>query len=84
MPAKEAFKHNLWVEGNTLYLGFDIEEDYYLYRDKTKILSRDDNYQLEKIKIPEGKEIEDEFFGEVFIHEEYAIMSADIITKKKR
>lgn len=83
LPAKEAFKHNLWVEGNTLYLGFDIEEDYYLYRDKTQILSRDDNYQLEKVKIPEGKEIEDEFFGEVFIHEEYAIMSADIITKKK-
>lgn len=83
LPAKEAFKHNLWVEGNTLYLGFDIEEDYYLYRDKTQILSRDDNYQLGKIKIPEGKEIEDEFFGEVFIHEEYAIMSAEIITKKK-
>lgn len=83
LPAKEAFKHNLWVEGDTLYLGFDIEDDYYLYRDKTKILSRDDAFSLEDIKVPQGKEIKDEFFGEVFIHEDYAIMSADIITKKK-
>lgn len=83
LPAKEAFKHNLWVEGDTLYLGFDIEDDYYLYRDKTKILSRDDAFSLEEIKVPQGKEIKDEFFGEVFIHEDYAIMSADIITKEK-
>jgi thiol:disulfide interchange protein DsbD len=83
LPAKEAFKHNLWVEGDTLYLGFDIEEDYYLYRDKTEILSRDDAYTLGEIKVPKGKEIEDEFFGEVFIYENYAIMSADIITEKK-
>lgn len=83
LPSKEAFKHNLWVEGDTLYLGFDIEKNYYLYRDKTKILSRDDNYSLEDIKVPKGKEIKDDFFGEVFIYENYAIMSANIVTKKK-
>ena len=40
LPSDEAFKHSLWIEGSTLYIGFDIENDYYLYSyyDPTKIL----------------------------------------------
>ena len=83
LPSDEAFKHSLWIEGSTLYIGFDIENDYYLYRDKIRILSRDDDYKLSQVEIPEGVEINDEFFGDVFIYEDYAIMSAEIITKEK-
>lgn len=78
LSSNEAFRNNVWIEGNTLYLGFDIEEDYYLYRDKIDIVSRDDNVVLKNIKLPKGNEVNDEFFGDVYVYEGYNFILADI------
>lgn len=81
LSAKKAFSPSLWIEGDTLFIGFDIEDDYYLYRDRIRIFSRDDGFKFNDISLTKGEEITDEFFGDVFIYEGKAIISAEIETE---
>jgi thiol:disulfide interchange protein DsbD len=82
LPAKQAFAPSLWIEGNTLFIGFNIEDEYYLYRDRIRVFSRDDDFKINDISLTKGQEITDEFFGDVFIYEGKAIVSAEIETER--
>ncbi len=57
---------------STLTVTFDIEDGYYLYRDKTVITSSTAGITLGKPFFPKAKIINDEFFGETAIYRNQA------------
>lgn len=68
LPVNEAFVFDFDQQGSTLFVGWDIADDYYLYKDKIEIIAKGAS-----IDVPElgaGEIIEDEFFGktEVFLN----------------
>ena len=68
LPVNEAFVFDFDQQGSTLFVGWDIADDYYLYKEKIEIIAKGAG-----IDVPElgsGEIIEDEFFGktEVFFN----------------
>ena len=47
---------------------FDIADDYYLYRDKTKITVRSQDAQLGEVRFPNGEIQHDDYFGEQVVY----------------
>ncbi|MGJ8484824.1 protein-disulfide reductase DsbD [Pseudoalteromonas sp. SYSU M81236] len=75
LPVDKAFVFDFDQQGKTLFIGWDIAPDYYLYKKKVEIIAKGAD-----IVVPElgkGVIIEDEFFGktEVFFD------SLSVITK---
>ena len=57
----QAFTINFDQQNNQLYLNFDINEGYYLYRHQFTFTS--ENARFSEIILPQGIDHEDEFFG---------------------
>lgn len=57
----QAFTINFDQQNNQLYLNFDINEGYYLYRHQFTFTS--ENARFSEIVLPQGIDHEDEFFG---------------------
>jgi len=56
------------ISQNAVILRFDIAEGYYLYRDKIGVrIAEGEGIELGPVNPPDGKLIEDEFFGETEI-----------------
>ena len=70
LPVDKAFAFSAEVEdGNTIKASWDIEEGYYLYRDKFSFALQDANgVELGKVNMPEGKEKVDESFGRMIVY----------------
>ncbi|MGD8567700.1 MAG: protein-disulfide reductase DsbD [Gammaproteobacteria bacterium] len=70
LPVDEAFQFSADVEdGNTLRANWDIEDGYYLYRDKISLALKDANgVELGKVDMPPGKEKVDESFGRMVVY----------------
>lgn len=70
LPVDKAFAFSAEVEdGNTIKASWDIEDGYYLYRDKFSFALQDANgVELGKINMPEGKEKVDESFGRMIVY----------------
>ena len=75
LPVDQAFVFDFDQQGNTLFVGWDIAPDYYLYKKKIEIIAKDAT--IEVGDSGSGEIIEDEFFGktEVFFN------SASVISK---
>ena len=75
LPVDQAFVFDFDQQGSTLFVGWDIAPDYYLYKKKIEIIAKGANIQVGDSG--RGEIIEDEFFGktEVFFN------SASIISK---
>ena len=75
LPVDQAFVFDFDQQGSTLFVGWDIAPDYYLYKKKIEIIAKGANIQVGDSG--SGEIIEDEFFGktEVFFN------SASIISK---
>lgn len=75
LPVDQAFMFDFDQQGSTLFVGWDIAPDYYLYKKKIEIIAKDANIQVGDSG--SGEIIEDEFFGktEVFFN------SASVISK---
>ncbi|MFC3033488.1 protein-disulfide reductase DsbD [Pseudoalteromonas fenneropenaei] len=61
LPINEAFKLDFDQQGQTLFIGWDIAPEYYLYKKKFEFIAKGAT-----ITVPDlthGEEIEDEFFG---------------------
>nr|WP_284041355.1 protein-disulfide reductase DsbD [Halomonas olivaria] len=67
LPVLEAFQPSAWHDGETLYIGIDIADEYYLYRHQLGVRSEDSNVALEEPVIPQGTFTNDEFMGDVYI-----------------
>tara|TARA_B100000035_G_scaffold121063_1_gene102847 strand:- start:2651 stop:4216 length:1566 start_codon:yes stop_codon:yes gene_type:complete len=62
LKVNEAFKVNVKnISKKSFFLNFEVAEDYYLYKKKIKIFIN--NKDASKVKFPESKIKEDEFFG---------------------
>lgn len=75
LPVDQAFMFDFDQQGSTLFVGWDIAPDYYLYKKKIEIIAKGANIQVGDSG--SGEIIEDEFFGktEVFFN------SASVISK---
>lgn len=67
LPPEQAFKPTLAQNGNELEIDWQIEPGYYLYRHS---LSAEAGGRELSLEMPDGEEIEDEYFGrsEVYRH----------------
>ncbi|MDN3475771.1 protein-disulfide reductase DsbD [Pseudoalteromonas sp. APC 3355] len=75
LSVDQAFVFDFDQQGSTLFVGWDIAPDYYLYKKKIEIIAKGANIQVGDSG--SGEIIEDEFFGktEVFFN------SASVISK---
>ncbi|WP_104201831.1 protein-disulfide reductase DsbD [Billgrantia saliphila] len=67
LPVQDAFQPSAWHDGETLYVGFENAEGYYLYRHQFDVQSRDESVELGESILPEGQFKSDEFLGDVYV-----------------
>ncbi|WP_405602629.1 MULTISPECIES: protein-disulfide reductase DsbD [unclassified Pseudoalteromonas] len=65
LPVEQAFAFDFDQQGNTLFVGWDIAPDYYLYKKKIEIIAKGANIQVGDSG--SGEIIEDEFFGKTAV-----------------
>jgi thiol:disulfide interchange protein DsbD len=78
LPVQEAFQPSAWHDGDTLYIGLEITEDYYLYRHQFAVQSTDENTTLDAPQLPEGQFITDEFLGDVYVFRDQLVFEVPI------
>nr|WP_236645386.1 protein-disulfide reductase DsbD [Aidingimonas lacisalsi] len=64
LPVNDAFQASAWHDDDTLYVGFENAQGYYLYRHRFQIESRDDTALGDPV-LPPGEAKTDEFLGDV-------------------
>jgi thiol:disulfide interchange protein DsbD len=78
-PPEEVFFPDLFVvDGNTVEVGMRILPGYYVYRDKTKVVSLSENARVGQLAMPEGVLHTDEFFGEQVVYYNEMVSRATI------
>jgi len=78
LPADEAFAFKAKVVNDEILLNWDIAKGYYLYKEKIKI-SADYSQQLGTAKFPEAKIKNDEFFGEIGVYRNNAVVAIPVL-----
>lgn len=81
LPVDQAFVFDFDQQGSTLFVGWDIAPDYYLYKKKIEIIAKGANIQVGDSG--SGEIIEDEFFGktEVFFNTVSVVSKLSNITE---
>lgn len=67
LPVSEAFQASAWHDGDSVFIGFDIADSYYLYRHQFAVSSQADNVALAEPDIPQGTFTHDDFMGDVYV-----------------
>ncbi|MFG6158213.1 protein-disulfide reductase DsbD [Halomonas sp. 1390] len=65
LPVHEAFQPSAWHDGETLYVGFENADGYYLYRHQFEVASEVAGLSLGEPDLPPGEAKSDEFLGDV-------------------
>ncbi|NIC04457.1 protein-disulfide reductase DsbD [Billgrantia bachuensis] len=78
LPVMEAFQPSAWHDGETLYIGFENAEGYYLYRHQLGVESRNDAFEVGEPSIPEGEFKSDEFLGDVYVFYDRVVFEAPL------
>ena len=68
LKPQEAFPVSISYQNNVLQITHEIQKGYYLYKDKISYSALNDDFELGKIKLPNGIEYTDEFFGATEIY----------------
>lgn len=76
IPIDQAFAFDFRQQGDQLTLSWQINPDYYLYREQIKIVPQ--NATLGAFTLPEGKAHHDEFYGEVAIFKQQLTLKIPI------
>lgn len=86
LPVEQAFKLDFDQQGSRLFVGWDIEAGYYLYKHKLEFVGK--GVTVHVPELAQGKTIEDEFFGKTEVYFNHASVvlklsnvSADSIVK---
>ncbi|WP_024607670.1 protein-disulfide reductase DsbD [Pseudoalteromonas sp. TAB23] len=81
LPVDQAFVFDFDQQGSTLFVGWDIAPDYYLYKKKIEVIAKGANIQVGDSG--SGEIIEDEFFGktEVFFNTASVVSKLSNITE---
>jgi thiol:disulfide interchange protein DsbD len=74
LPVMEAFQPSAWHDGNTLFIGMEVADDYYLYRHQFAVKSQAEGVVLQAPNLPEGTFTHDEFLGDVYIFRERVVL----------
>ncbi len=78
LPVLEAFQPTAWHDGDTLYIGIDIAEEYYLYRHQLAVASQTEGTGLGEPSIPEGSFTNDEFMGDVYVFRDQLVFDVPL------
>ncbi|QOR39342.1 protein-disulfide reductase DsbD [Billgrantia diversa] len=78
LPVMEAFQPSAWHDGETLYIGFENAEGYYLYRHRLGVESQDDAFEVGEPSIPAGEFKSDEFLGDVYVFYDRVVFEAPL------
>ncbi|MDW7745085.1 protein-disulfide reductase DsbD [Halomonas sp.] len=65
LPVLEAFQPSAWHDGETLHVGFENAEGYYLYRHQFAVETEVEGLDLGDPALPPGLAKSDEFLGDV-------------------
>ncbi|WP_108444616.1 protein-disulfide reductase DsbD [Halomonas denitrificans] len=65
LPVHEAFQPSAWHDGETLYVGFENADGYYLYRHQFEVVTATEGLTLGEPALPPGEAKSDEFLGDV-------------------
>ena len=65
---EQAYRYAVADTGNAIEIDWEVEEGYYLYRNKMSYESGSDSIVFGAAKMPEGEDHEDEFFGKQQIY----------------
>lgn len=74
LPVHEAFQATVWHDDETLYIGMENADGYYLYRHRFEIESLDDNVALGEPRFPPAQAHSDEFFGDVYVYYDRVVL----------
>jgi len=66
LPVSEAFKLDFDQQGEKLFINWEIAPEYYIYQQKLKFIAKE--AALKQPKLPDGRWIEDEFFGKTEVY----------------
>ncbi|MFP3342775.1 protein-disulfide reductase DsbD [Halomonas sp. SIMBA_159] len=80
LPVMEAFQPSAWHDGDTLSIGIDIADEYYLYRHQLAVTSQQASVDLEDPVIPEGTFTTDEFMGDVYVFRDQLVFDVPLST----
>ncbi|SDL76616.1 thiol:disulfide interchange protein DsbD [Modicisalibacter muralis] len=75
LPVDEAFQASTWHDEDTLYVGFENAEGYYLYRHRFAIESLENGVTLGEPQLPPGEFKTDEFLGDVYVFYDRVVMA---------
>lgn len=78
LPVMEAFQPTAWHDGETLFIGTDITDEYYLYRHQFAVSSQTEGITLGEPNIPEGTFTNDEFMGDVYIFRDQVVFEVPL------
>jgi thiol:disulfide interchange protein DsbD len=78
---EEVFEYDVDVEDNTVIVKWDIEDGYYLYRDKMAFAIDHPDVKLGPPQFPQGEIHSDEFFGEQVVFRDAAVVTIPVISK---
>ncbi|QFU01304.1 Thiol:disulfide interchange protein DsbD precursor [Halomonas sp. THAF5a] len=65
LPVEEAFQPTAWHDGETLHVGFENADGYYLYRHQIAVEAMTEGLTLGEPDLPLGEAKSDEFLGDV-------------------
>ncbi|MGO2241719.1 MAG: protein-disulfide reductase DsbD [Halomonas sp.] len=80
LPVMEAFEPTAWHDEDTLYIGVDIADEYYLYRHQFAVSSQIESVDLGEPNIPQGTFINDEFMGDVYVFRDQLVFEVPLST----
>nr|WP_249325255.1 protein-disulfide reductase DsbD [Halomonas boliviensis] len=78
LPVMEAFQPTAWHDGDTLYIGMDIADEYYLYRHQFAVVSQTEGVSLGDPTIPQGIFTNDEFMGDVYVFRDQLVFEVPL------
>ena len=78
LPVMEAFQPSAWHDGDTLSIGVDIADEYYLYRHQLDVTSQQASVDLEDPVIPQGSFTTDQFMGDVYVFRDQLVFDVPL------
>lgn len=78
LPVMEAFQPTAWHDGDTLYIGVEIADEYYLYRHQLAVESQTEGVALGEPDVPPGTFTNDEFMGDVYIFRDQLVFEVPL------
>ena len=74
LKPEQAFPVSISYEADSILISHDVQEGYYLYKDKISYASTNENIRLNKIELPAGRAHFDEFFGSTEIYRDSMVV----------